>query len=132
MIAALRRGNSSKTPADTNALCLTRGFSQLYFRGIQSAFSQETLSYFQKTTIKGPSRMLCAKRDELLQLLIEAVQAYGDAVRTTTDHEGKLLKRTRERAEAAQGTYENYREAFVAHVLAHGCAPAKTMGASGS
>ena len=76
--------------------------------------------------------MLCAKRDELLQLLIEAVQAYGDAVRTTTDHEGKLLKRTRERAEVNQATYENCREAFVAHVLAHGCAPAKTMGASGS
>src|ERR1700694_1218690 len=121
MIAALRRGNSSKTPADPHALCLTRGFSQLYFRGIQSAFSQETLSYFQKTTIKGPSRMLCAKRDELLQLLIEAVQAYGDAIRTTTDHDGKLLKRTRERAEAAQGTYENYREAFVATQRAPGC-----------
>jgi hypothetical protein len=73
----------------------------------------------------------CAERDELFQLLIEAVAAYNDAVHSMSAAEGNAFHRARKLAETACATYEDRREAFVAHELSHGCA-AKTMAASGS
>ena len=73
----------------------------------------------------------CAKRDDLLQLRIEAVAAYGDALRAGGAEGDALFHRARKPAEAARATYEDCREAFVAHECAHGCA-AKTVPASGS
>jgi hypothetical protein len=75
--------------------------------------------------------MSCPERDKFIELLIEALQVYGNAVRATTDREGELLKRTRERAEVARQAYEDCRRALITHQLTHGCAD-KAMGASGS
>jgi hypothetical protein len=73
----------------------------------------------------------CAKRDELFQLLIEALAAYNDSVHSMSAAEGDSFHRARKLAEVARATYEDRREAFVAHEFSHGCA-AKIMAASGS
>ena len=61
--------------------------------------------------------MLCTERDDLLQQLIEAVQAYGHAIYDTVERDSEL----RDRAEAARHAYEDCRQALITHQLTHGC-----------
>jgi hypothetical protein len=65
--------------------------------------------------------MPCKERGKLIQLLIEAVTAYGDAVHAAHGIEGEALERLTSVAESARNTYKDCREVLAAHERSHGC-----------
>ena len=76
--------------------------------------------------------MHCAEREKLIRLLMNAVLAYSEAVRSMSGAEGNAIQQARQWIDRTHSICEDCRETLAEHERAHGCTTAKTVSASNS